>query len=409
MNELIEYINSFFDEEGCSDDFLKFISRPEIVQMALSKNFPDKDLIEMYFGIGRKKMSSEEISKVYGFYNTENLNREISYTTYKYIIWTVKVLYSEKRCIMSVLFGVAVGDALGVPVEFRNREELRKNPVTDMTGGDGSAFNMPAGTWSDDSSLTFCLAESLTQGYNLNDIAFLFTHWLFNNYWTAHNRTFDVGITCEEAITQLARGVQPELAGGANEWDNGNGSLMRILPLLFHINRKQRKERFEIIRQVSSLTHRHIRSVISCFYYLEFARKLLYRDDKHRIYTNLQIEIPDFLEKQGIAPAEIAHFDRLLNGDISQLSENEINSASYVIDTLESSIWCLLTTDSYEEAVLKAVNLGYDTDTTAAVTGGLAALMYGFGSIPKRWLTQLARREDIENLAEKLAVKSYGY
>lgn len=309
--------------------------------------------------------------------------------------------YSEK--ILSALFGVAVGDALGVPVEFNSRAGLRKNPVTDMDGY--GTFNLPEGTWSDDSSLTFCLAEALTQKFDLNIIGQNFVKWMHENYWTPRGHVFDIGIATRRAISRLAKGEMPELAGGFNETDNGNGSLMRILPLLFYLHDKPINERYDITKKVSSITHGHIRSVISCFYYLEFAKQILDGKDKFEIYRNLKTEISNHLISLSINPSEIAMFNRLLKGDIHKLYEDEIESSGYVLDTLEASIWCLLTTKNYKEAVLKAVNLGSDTDTTGAVTGGLAGLLYGFDSIPKNWLQQIARYEDIENLAERLANK----
>jgi ADP-ribosylglycohydrolase len=302
--------------------------------------------------------------------------------------------------IKSALFGVAVGDALGVPVEFKTRETLRKNPVTDKIGY--GTYNLPPGTWSDDSSLTFCLAEALTQDFDLNVIGQNFVKWAHENYWTPHGDVFDIGIATSKAISRLAKGEKPELAGGFKENDNGNGSLMRILPLVFYLLDKPINERFDITRKVSSITHGHIRSVIACFYYLEFAKQILEGKDIFEIYKNLQTEISNYLAKLGINPTEIANFDRLLKGNIFKIDESDIQSSGYVLHTLEASIWSLMTTDNYKEAVLKAVNLGDDTDTTGAVTGGLAGLYYGFDNIPKKWLRQIARYRDIENLAERL-------
>jgi len=151
--------------------------------------------------------------------------------------------------------------------------------------------------------------------------------------------------------------------------------------------------------------HGHIRSVIACFYYLEFARQLFSGIDKFEAYTNLQTEITNHLISLSIDPTEIALFDKLLKNDIHQLTVDEIQSSGYVLHTLEASIWCILTTDHYKEAVLKAVNLGSDTDTTGAVTGGLAGLLYGFDNIPSNWTKQIARKDDIENLAERLNAK----
>jgi ADP-ribosyl-[dinitrogen reductase] hydrolase len=304
--------------------------------------------------------------------------------------------------IKSALFGLAIGDALGVPVEFESREYLKLNPVTDMIGN--GTYNQPPGTWSDDSSLTFCLTEGLINGYDINRIGEYFKNWLNQNFWTAHGEVFDVGITTENAIERLQEGCKPELAGGAEESDNGNGSLMRILPLVFYLDNKSIFKRFTITQQVSSITHRHIRSVIACFYYLEFARKIWRGKDKFKAYEELKKEIPEFLENLDIPAAEIEVFNRLLNGNISEKEESEINSSGYVLHTLEASIWCLLTSDNYQEAVLKAVNLGGDTDTTAAVTGGLVGILYGYDTIPENWIKQLARNLEIENLSLRYAL-----
>ena len=307
---------------------------------------------------------------------------------------------TKRNIYKDILFGVAVGDALGVPVEFISRQIITQKPVTDMTGF--GTYNLPAGTFSDDSSLTFCLAEALTQEFNLQNIGNNFVAWLNNNYWTPRGNVFDVGIATSQAIRRLQRGCNPELAGGFDISDNGNGSLMRILPLLVYIKDKQLSERYQIVKQVSSITHGHIRSVIACFYYLEFARQIINGINRFQIYNNLQTEVSDHLNSLSINPIETKLFDRLLKANIYELADNQIYSTGYVLHTLEASIWCLLTTDNYTAATLKAVNLGEDTDTTGAVTGGLAGLLYGFDSIPKNWLQQIARREDIEDLADRI-------
>jgi ADP-ribosyl-[dinitrogen reductase] hydrolase len=302
--------------------------------------------------------------------------------------------------IKDALFGLAVGDAIGVPVEFKTRDAIAKNLVTDMIGY--GTYNLPAGTWSDDSSLAFCLAEALVDDFDLSAIAINFQRWFYSNYWTARGEVFDIGITTREAIDRLTRGFRPDLAGGFEESENGNGSLMRILPLLFYIKGIPIGKRFQLIKLVSSITHGHIRSVIACFYYLEFAAQLVDGKNKYEIYETLRLEIPLFLSSIEINPTEIHYFARLLTGNIYDLPESEIFSTGYVLHTLEASIWCLLTTNSYQEAVLKAVNLGLDTDTTGCVTGGIAGLLYGISGIPDKWINLLARRNDIEDLAERL-------
>lgn len=305
--------------------------------------------------------------------------------------------------IKSALFGVAVGDALGVPVEFKSRQEISQNPVTTMIGY--GTHNQTPGTWSDDSSLTFCLAEGLTNDFCLDEIGQNFVKWYNENYWTPYGEVFDIGGTTKQAILRIAKGENPELAGSSKETDNGNGSLMRILPLLFYLYNKPINVRFEITRRVSSITHRHIRSIIACFYYLEFAKQIIEGRDKFDIYSNLQTLVLNHLTNLSINPAEISFFDRLLKSSIYELDAEQIYSTGYVLHTLEASIWCLMTTSNFKEAVLKAVNLGYDTDTTGAVTGGLAGLLYGFENIPEEWVLQIAKNHEIENLAERLCTK----
>ncbi len=310
---------------------------------------------------------------------------------------------SKKDIYKNLLLGVAIGDALGVPVEFIDRETLRLNPVTDMR--EYGSHQMPAGTWSDDSSLTFCLAEALTNECDLETIAQNMLLWARKNYWTARGEVFDIGITTKKAIDQIETGVSPTLSGLTDEFSNGNGSLMRIAPLVFYLMDKPIQKRFEIVRQVSSITHGHVRSVIACFYYVEFARQIIEQNEPLKIYHDLQTRIPNFLHSIFVQQSEINHFSRLLVDNIYELSENEINSSGYVVDTLEASIWSFLTTSNFKNAILKAVNLGGDADTTGAVTGGLAGLYHGIKGIPLHWKKELARVKDIEILAEKMRDK----
>jgi len=308
----------------------------------------------------------------------------------------------NQNTIKSVLFGVAVGDAVGVPFEFRSRANMLENPATNMVGH--GTYNQPAGTFSDDSSLTFCLAEALTQGFDLQEIANNFIKWMEEDYWTAHGEVFDIGIATEEAIENLMQGIPPHESGGNDEYSNGNGSLMRIAPLLFYLLDKPIQVRFEVTKLVSGITHRHIRSVMACFFYLEFARCLVEGLEKEEAYKKTQIQVSAYLQSVLIPAKELKLFNRILVGDISTVSIDSIESSGYVIHTLEASVWCLLNTDSYEEAILKAVNLGKDTDTTAAVSGGLAGLLYGLDNIPTAWVSQLAKKDEIEDLATRMAV-----
>ena len=144
-----------------------------------------------------------------------------------------------------------------------------------------------------------------------------------------------------------------------------------------------------------------------CGIYIELAINLLKGDTPKSAYKNVTATILDFYGREPYR-TELDNFSRILQADISKLTEEEIKSSGYVIDTLEASLWCLLTNNSYAEAVLNAVNLGGDTDTTGAVTGGLAGIYYGYESIPKDWVEQIARKEDIMELAIRLNKKNYG-
>ena len=301
-----------------------------------------------------------------------------------------------KNNLQTILIGTAVGDALGVPVEFQPRGYLKANPVTDMR--EYGTHEQPKGTWSDDTSLMLCLAECMREGLDSNTLAQKFIAWKNDNLWTPHGWVFDIGIGTRIAIERLENGMKPELAGGFDERDNGNGSLMRILPLVLHIKDLDIDERYEWTKKISSITHAHVRSVMACFYYLEFAKKIIEGKDKFQVYNYLQSELTQYFEQRKINPLEINKFHRLLVEDISKVDEDNIKSSGYVIDTLEAAIWCILTTNNYKDAVLKAVNLGHDTDTTGAVTGGLAALIYGMDTIPTEWINALARIDDIINL-----------
>ncbi|WP_288447555.1 ADP-ribosylglycohydrolase family protein [uncultured Chryseobacterium sp.] len=302
------------------------------------------------------------------------------------------------------IMGVCIGDALGVPVEFRSREQLKRSPVTKMRAF--GTHHQPVGTWSDDGSLTLCLADSLCNGYNLENIALKFLQWYNAEIWTPHGRVFDIGIATRQAIYKVSKGYTPQLCGGTSEFDNGNGSLMRILPLLFYIKNFPIEKRFDRIKEVSSITHGHIRSVIACFIYLELLLEILNGAEKFDAYHKMQQTVKNFLDFNPVcSQSEMDKFEKILNKNIFEFDEEKIGSSGYVLHSLEASLWCFLNSESYSEAVLKAVNLGEDTDTTGAITGGIAGIYYGYENIPKEWIAELVRKDDIEELCVKLHQK----
>lgn len=287
------------------------------------------------------------------------------------------------------IIGLIVGDALGVPVEFERRSSLQENPVTTMEGY--GTYHQPPGTWSDDSSMTLATITSIVnkKGIDYTDIIDEFCNWFYHSKHTPHDEVFDIGITTRLALEQYHDGYSIYSCGINDERSNGNGSLMRILPLAYQDNID-----YEVIENVSGLTHAHKRSKIACVLYIEIARSMLKNDLSIREHIdNACDKIKEYYEGN----IELNHFTNIFE---DTLDEN-VDSGGYVIHTFESVVYCLETTDSYKDAVLKAVNLGRDTDTVAAICGGLAGIYYGYDSIPVDWINTIVRINDILSLCEK--------
>ncbi|NLR65581.1 ADP-ribosylglycohydrolase family protein [Chitinophaga varians] len=302
--------------------------------------------------------------------------------------------------ITGAFLGTAIGDALGVPVEFKTRSYLQENPIREFIGY--GCWNQPPGTFSDDTSLTLCTAESLTHGYNLTHMAHTFLKWYADGYWGAHDKVFDIGHTTQRALRRIGAGTSPLFSGGFEEFENGNGSLMRMMPVAIYLAREESiKQRYHIVKEVSGITHLHFRSVMACFIYVEFLRNLLTVKDIQESYQIMQAAVNDFIIEQQFNPAEIRIFNRILQDNITNLTENDIQSSGYVVHTLESALWCLLNTGNYQDAVLAAVNLGGDTDTTGAVAGAAAGLHYGLDSIPVEWVQAVAKSAKIIELSQQ--------
>lgn len=313
---------------------------------------------------------------------------------------------------VATMIGLVVGDALGVPVEFKSRAELNANPVMDMIGY--GTHNQPAGTWSDDSSMAIATMEWLSETGNTElDYTLLmdkFSNWLLYGDYTPHGNTFDCGISTSRAIMNYGRGMEPLQCGGQSDYDNGNGSLMRILPAALWKSAELAGEEVvgaDFIFNISSVTHAHVRSKISCLIYSKLIADLLYdlNGDKFDAVQKSLLTCKSYLEMidDKRTAYEIGKYTRLWNLDtFKNLDEEAIKSTGYVVDTLEAAIWCFLNTDSYRDCVLKAVNLGDDTDTVGAVAGGLAGLYYGITEIPAEWIELLPKKEWIIELAKKM-------
>lgn len=298
--------------------------------------------------------------------------------------------------IESVVFGHAVGDAVGVPVQFFGREKRDIDPVAEMRGY--GVYPFPAGAWSDDTSMALCALDSLANGRVwLDEIMVNFGRWYYKDEFTPTGKMFDVGGTCAEAINNyFIENKSVYDCGPADERANGNGSLMRIYPfVLFSIARDGEIDR-ELIEAASALTHAHSRAKLGCSIYALVLAELLNTPSKAAVYRGLEKA-----ESKLSDDPEFSQYHRIFSEGFFSLPCDEIKSGGYIVDTLEAALWCLMTTDSYRDCVLKAVNLGDDTDTVAAVAGSLAGALYGFEAIPTEWMDTIIRCEYIEAMCKR--------
>lgn len=299
---------------------------------------------------------------------------------------------------IDALIGHAIGDAMGVPIEFESRDILLKRPVTKMIGY--GSHDVPKGTWSDDTSMVIATMISfINKGFfDCKDIMMNFYYWLKESKFTAVDKVFDAGHTCISSIINFSKGYELKDCGQKDLSSNGNGSLMRILPVALYSYNKTLSENkiIQLTNDISSLTHAHEISKLGCYIYVRYVMFLLSGLDKKEAYNQLQKISYDDYSKDS---REV--YKRILKEDISKLSLDEINSTGYVVDTLEASIWIILQCNSFNETIIGAINLGEDTDTIGAITGAMAGIIYGYNSIKKEWLNDLKKREYLIDVAKK--------
>lgn len=308
----------------------------------------------------------------------------------------------DNNYIMASIVGFAIGDALGVPHEFRSRDELRSNPVYDMD--EYGTHNQPRGTWSDDTSLMLALTEAFSEKeYKLERAALKIVEWFDKGKYTPFGSVFDVGNSTIDAINRLKSGVSPLHSGGSSLYDNGNGGLMRILPAAFYLFYEEDiDKRCKLVYEACGITHNHLISKVASHIYVELVRKLFLdrKKDILKAYKDTCALMQQYY-KDRLSSEELKFFSNILGGEIYKKPVDAISSSGYVIDTLEAVLWCVLNTDNYKDAVLKAVNLGDDTDTVAALTGGIAGLVYGIEDIPEEWINNLANKMFVFNTAQE--------
>lgn len=319
--------------------------------------------------------------------------------------------------IQGSLFGLAICDALGGPVEFKTRGTFPL--ITDLEPN--TNFSLPAGCFTDDTSMTLCLAQSLIDccGFDLQDQVKKYVAWSRDGYMSSvpERGCFDIGIGTQSVLrawsahyeehgygkegSELARAVREE---GQQMVDSmfrregycGNGSLMRVIPIALTFHAAGVERAIHYARESSKVTHPHPRCQEACAVYIKLAVMALLSSEKAALAEAVATEsIRDEQLRDRLSSYKSLDFWR-------QQTESNIRSTGYVIDTLEAALWAFFTTDTFEHGAIRAVNLGHDADTVAAVYGGLAGAYYGFDAIPDRWVRDMRNKDLLARISQEL-------
>jgi ADP-ribosyl-[dinitrogen reductase] hydrolase len=309
------------------------------------------------------------------------------------------------------LLGLAVGDAVGTAVEFRPRGSFP--PVTDMTGG-GPFWLLP-GQWTDDTSMALCLATSLVErgAFDVHDQMDRYLRWYREGYLSSTGACFDIGGTVASALGVYGRTGNP-YAGSTDPMSAGNGCIMRLAPIpMFFYPDLDAVERYSA--ESSRTTHGAQECVDACRLFGRMICRALLGLPKDEVVlgdsgclNGVVRRFSDAVTHLGEAARPFsgaAKIVEIANGAWWDKAETDIRGSGYVVESLEAALWCFVRTETFEDAVLKAANLGDDADTTAAVCGQLAGAYYGESAIPSKWLGRLSMRDEIAWLADQLAAR----
>lgn len=332
------------------------------------------------------------------------------------------------------IMGVLTGDMLGNPVQFMSRSSVKKRGLVKGMEA-GGAFHMPAGSWTDDGSMTLCILDSLIEKRCLDydDIMEKFIRWDRDGAYTPFGKAYDQGITCMDAIDNYAKTHKWTSCGRTGEHANGNGGLMRVMPVCLYAAIKEadgtftEKEAVQAVHNSTLLTHNHLRACTASGIYYFMCKEILKlrgfltdtdpaagstdaQTHSHTIREALQRGMDaavDFYTKNNLDD-ELSSYSRLKDlNHFAAVSSEKIRSSGYVVHTLESVVWNLITTSSLEDALLQAVNLGDDADTVGAIAGGLAGLYYGYDSVPAAWKDAMQKRAWLEDMCRKAAMTRF--
>ena len=290
------------------------------------------------------------------------------------------------------LLGMAVGDALGAAVEFQPPGTFE--PVTGYRAG--GPHGLEPGEWTDDTSMALALADSITTtGWDLDDQARRYVAWMTKGEYSVNGRCFDIGNTVSSALAKFDQTKDASTSASTSERASGNGSIMRLapVPIRFLDHFPNQLEKLASLAAESSLpTHASPQCLSACRYMAIVLAGLMQGMDRDEVLS------ANWEPLQRLRASEPLHheIDAVAAGSFRQLQPPAIKGSGYVVKSLEAALWAFHDAQDFRQAVLKAVNLGDDADTTGAVCGQLAGAYWGESRVPREWLDGLVRQDMIE-------------
>lgn len=306
------------------------------------------------------------------------------------------------------LMGLAVGDAVGTTLEFKERD---CENITDMVGG--GPFQLDPGQWTDDTSMALCLGYALLENYKPESLEWSkeqldnYVDWYVNGYCSSNGHCFDIGSTTRTALQNYI--CDGTTMNNKHFLDSGNGSLMRLAPIPIYYNASSVDEFSELLIAAdlsSSTTHASTLCCESCIAFAILLNRAIngrieldgVEPDEEQSKRSL-LSFPEKMWEGIVTSSEVL---TIMNGSYKNKERDEIHSTGYVLDSLEAALWCFYTTTNFRDSILLAANLGDDADTVAAITGQIAGAFYGLDGIPDEWVQKIAKKDKILKLAEDL-------
>ncbi len=296
------------------------------------------------------------------------------------------------------IIGCAIGDALGTITKNQRRDDLLEHPVLKMTPC--LKKGLPKGAWGDSTSLLIATTYAITKkGIDYDYIAENCVSWFTSNKFCSVKQSFDIGKTTLKSLVRFTQRQLPAYeCGESSIYDNGNSALKMMLPLAYYFtaNKVTKENAYEIIKKTCSITHRHEIAICACYIYVNYVMFILNGNNKYAAIKKLKkIDFSMFTNQT------LKYFSRILVGNIYELDIDEIKSTSYVVDTLETVLWCFIKSENFKDCIIATTNIGDDTAAIGALAGAIAGIYYGTNNAPKDWLENVRGKEYLTNISEK--------